>query len=304
MDGMKQVRLVFVIAVLAALAATQTLAAPKLYDMDFFFAEPHPFAPPAPAPPVQAAPRPAISQTMPAQPTQPQPAPPPATDMEPVDEVDDGDPIEPVNRFIFGFNETFLDWILGPITTLYTEFVPEPVRDGVGNLLDNVNAPVVLANDLLQAEGARALETTERFVINSVFGVAGIFDVADSWGIPKHEEDFGQTLGVWGVDEMFYVVLPLFGPSSPRDALGKLLVDDYLDPIGLWLDNTGRDKISWSLTGIGALDEYAGVRDKLAEVKETSVDYYAAVRSLYRQKREADIRNGSAVVIPDLDEGL
>lgn len=281
-------RLVLAIAVLAALPVCQALAAPKLYNMDSFFAEPHPFAP---APPPAA-----------------RPAPPPADqelDVEPeIMEEDDGDPFEPVNRFIFGFNEIFLDWVLGPITELYTEFVPEPVREGIGNLLDNINAPVVLANDLLQAEGARALETTERFIINSVFGVVGIFDVADSWGIPKHEEDFGQTLGVWGVDEMFYVVLPLFGPSSPRDAVGRFLVDDYLDPIGLWLDNTDREKISLSLTGIGALDEYAGVKDKLVEIKETSIDYYAAIRSLYRQKRESDIRNGNAVVIPDLDEGL
>ena len=300
-------RLVFAIAVLATLSVSQTLAAPKLYNMDSFFAEPHPFAAPAPAPLVQA----------PARPAGPGPAAPPAEKyVEPVDTTDDidpindsdtegdGDPIEPVNRFIFGFNEIFLDYLLGPITGLYTEYVPSTVREGIGNLLDNINAPVVLANDLLQAEGARALETTERFVVNSAFGVAGIFDVASSWGIHKHEEDFGQTLGVWGVDEMFYVVLPLFGPSSPRDAVGKFLIDDYFDPIGLWLHNTDRNEISYSLTGLDALDEYAGVRDKLKEVKETYIDYYAAIRSLYRQKREADIRNGSAVVIPDLDEGL
>ncbi len=289
-------RLVLAIAVLAALPVCQALAAPKLYNMDSFFAEPHPFAP-APPPAARPAPPPAV-RPVPAAADQ-------ELDVEPeIMEEDDGDPFEPVNRFIFGFNEIFLDWVLGPITELYTEFVPEPVREGIGNLLDNINAPVVLANDLLQAEGARALETTGRFVINSVFGVVGIFDVADSWGIPKHEEDFGQTLGVWGVDEMFYVVLPLFGPSSPRDAVGRFLVDDYLDPIGLWLDNTDREEISLSLTGIGALDEYAGVKDKLVEIKETSIDYYAAVRSLYRQKREADIKNGKGIVIPDLDEGL
>lgn len=289
-------RLVLAIAVLAALPVCQALAAPKLYNMDSFFAEPHPFAP-APPPAARPAPPPAV-RPVPAAADQ-------ELDVEPeIMEEDDGDPLEPMNRFIFGFNEIFLDWVLGPITELYTEFVPDPVREGIGNLLDNINAPVVLANDLLQAEGARALETTERFIINSAFGVAGIFDVADSWGIPRHEEDFGQTLGVWGVDEMFYVVLPLFGPSSPRDAVGRFLVDDYLDPIGLWLDNTDREEISLSLTGIGALDEYAGVKDKLVEIKETSIDYYAAVRSLYRQKREADIKNGKGIVIPDLDEGL
>jgi phospholipid-binding lipoprotein MlaA len=297
------VRLAFAIAVLAALPVSQALAAPKLYNMDSFFSEAHPFAPPTGAP--------AVPGPAPAAPTAPA-----RQVVEPLDSIDDidigngidtegdSDPLEPMNRFIFGFNEIFLDYLLGPLTDLYTVIVPSPVRDGIGNLLDNINAPVVLANDLLQAEGGRALETAERFIINSVFGAAGVFDVASSWGIPKHEEDFGQTLGVWGVDEMFYVVLPLFGPSSPRDAVGRFLVDDYFDPIGLWLENTDREEISLSLTGIGALDEYAGVKDKLVEIKETSIDYYAAVRSLYRQKREADIKNGTAIVIPDLDEGL
>ena len=102
--------------------------------------------------------------------------------------------------------------------------------------------------------------------------------------------------------EGFYLVLPIFGPSSPRDAIGKLVIDSYLDPLGLWLDNTDRDNIQYTLTGAEGLDEYAGIVDELNQVKKTSVDYYAAVRSLYRQKRKSEIRNGSILELPPIPD--
>jgi phospholipid-binding lipoprotein MlaA len=97
-------------------------------------------------------------------------------------------------------------------------------------------------------------------------------------------------------------VLPIFGPSNPRDAIGKLFVDSYFDPLGQWLDNTDQDTITYTLTGANALDEYAGIVDELDQVKKTSVDYYAAVRSLYRQKRKAEIRNGSELELPPIPD--
>ena len=126
-------------------------------------------------------------------------------------------------------------------------------------------------------------------------------------GIERHGEDFGQTLAVYGMGEGFYLVLPIFGPSSPRDAFGKLVIDPYLDPLGLWLGNTDRQNIEYTLTGAKGLDEYAGIVDELNQVKKTSVDYYAAVRSLYRQKRKTEINNGSILElppIPDLSYGI
>ena len=107
--------------------------------------------------------------------------------------------------------------------------------------------------------------------------------------------------------EGFYLVLPIFGPSSPRDAIGKFVIDSYLDPLGLWLDNTDRQNIEYALAGADGLDEYAGIVDELNQVKKTSVDYYAAVRSLYRQKRKTEINNGSFLElppIPDLSYGI
>ncbi len=224
-------------------------------------------------------------------------------DMAAVDVDDVNDPIESVNRFIFGFNEFVYDILLRPISKAYN-YLPQPVREAVSNILDNVSSPKILANDVLQGEGERALQTTGRFLINSTAGLAGLFDVAEMIGIPEHDEDFGQTLGVWGVGEGFYLVLPLFGPSSPRDAVGKLGVDYFFDPLGLWLANTDRDEIAWALVGARAVDEFAGLVDELDQIKKTSIDYYAAIRSMYRQKREAEIKNGEDVdlpPIPDLD---
>ncbi len=225
----------------------------------------------------------------------------PDIDMAAEDEDDVNDPIEPVNRFIFGFNEFFYAITLRPISKAYN-FLPQPVREAVSNVLDNVNSPVVLANDVLQGEAQRALHTAGRFLINSTAGLAGLFDVAEKIGIPEHDEDFGQTLGVWGVGEGFYLVLPLFGPSSPRDAVGKLAVDYFFNHLGLWLENTDRDEIFYALVGARAIDEYAGLVDELDQIKKTSIDYYAAIRSMYRQKRESEIKNGEDVDLPPIPD--
>lgn len=217
------------------------------------------------------------------------------------------DPLETMNRAIFDFNEGFQDVLLRPLAKFYNNSVNVTVRQGISNFLDNLSSPVIFANDLLQGEFERALTTFGRAFINTTFGIFGLADVASELGIEQHDEDFGQTLAVYGMGEGFYLVLPILGPSSPRDAIGKLVIDSYLDPLGLWLDNTDRDNIQYTLTGAEGLDEYAGIVDELNQVKKTSVDYYAAVRSLYRQKRKSEIRNGSILElppIPDLSYGI
>ncbi len=212
------------------------------------------------------------------------------------------DPLESMNRAIFDFNEVLQDAILRPAAHFYNDNVNVTVRQAISNILNNLSTPVILANDLLQGEFDRALETVVRALVNSTFGIGGIVDLAGELGLERHDEDFGQTLAVYGVDEGFYLVLPVFGPSSPRDAIGKLAIDSYLDPLGLWLDNTDRDEIVYALTAAEGLDEYAGIVDELNQVKKTSVDYYAAIRSLYRQKRKAEILNGSTLDLPPIPD--
>lgn len=218
------------------------------------------------------------------------------------DEEDVNDPLEPINRVIFEFNEFIQDAFLRPIAKLYNENVNVTVRQGIGNFLENLSSPIVIANDILQGEFERAMRTFSRTLINTTIGIGGLADAAGELGIEGHDEDFGQTLGVYGVGEGFYLVLPVFGPSSPRDVIGKMVIDNYFDPVGIWLDNTDRTKVIYSLTAAGGIDEYAGIVDELNQVKKTSVDYYAAVRSLYRQKRETEIHNGSVLELPPIPD--
>ena len=210
---------------------------------------------------------------------------------------DANDPLEPVNRAIFAFNEFIYALIIRPIADAYVLVIPQEARDGVKNALGNVRSPVVLANDLLQGEFTRAWQTTERMFINTTVGVGGVVDVAKMWGINGHDEDVGQTLAVWGVPEMFYLVLPILGPSNPRDAVGQF-ADGYLDPLSYWMSNTNREEITWGRTVLSGVDSYSRVMDDLKKLKETSIDYYAAVRSIARQKRETEIRNGAPLVTP------
>lgn len=202
------------------------------------------------------------------------------------------DPIEPTNRFIFKFNQGLDIALIKPITGLYRGIFPKIVRDGVHNFIKNLKAPVVLTNDILQGEAKRAGNTFIRFVINSTVGIAGVRDQAADWGFEGHKEDFGQTLAVWGVGEGPYLMLPVFGPSNPRDAIGKL-VDRLIDPINWWADNTGRDWVPITRTMINGIDTRDRLWDVIDDLEKSSIDFYAAMRSLYRQRRNKDISNGA-----------
>lgn len=202
----------------------------------------------------------------------------------------ENDPIEPVNRAIFGFNEVVDGVLIKPAALIYRGVVPEPARNGVRHALDNLRSPIVLANDLLQGDLNRAGVTLVRFVINSTVGVLGIFDVATDWGFPAHSEDFGQTFARWGIGEGPYLVLPILGPSNPRDATG-LAAEWFSDPFNLWMHNTDRDWVVWTRTGLNGLDWRSRNIETIDELRKTSIDFYAAVRSLYRQRRAEEIRN-------------
>ncbi len=214
------------------------------------------------------------------------------------DEVND--PLERVNRAIFGFNESVNKNLFGPVADAYNQNVPQVVRVGVKNFLTNLSSPVTIVNNLLQGEVFAAMDLMARLLVNSTVGIAGIVDVVSELDGKPRSEDFGQTLGVWGLGEGFYLVLPIFGPSSPRDLLGKFIVDPYFDPFGRWTDKTNRENISYSKQALGGVDEYSGVVDELRQIQKTSVDYYAAIRSLYRQKRRSEISNGETLDLPPI----
>ena len=203
----------------------------------------------------------------------------------------ENDPIEPFNRAVFAFNLQMDKMFLKPAGIVYRETLPQPVRTGVGNFLSNLRSPVVLANDLLQGEMDRAGNTASRFVINTTVGVLGVWDAATHFGIPGHSEDFGQTFGVWGVGEGFYLVLPIFGPSNPRDTAG-LLLEYYVDPFNLWMREENIEGWIFARSLVTGIDYRSRNLETLDELERTSLDYYVAIRSLYRQRRANEIRNG------------
>ena len=210
------------------------------------------------------------------------------------------DPIEPTNRAIFDVNLAAYDYVLEPTVKAY-RVVPEPARKGLHNMIETVRSPVLFANYVMQGDIDHAGDTVLRMIINLTAGVGGFFDVAASQGgVETHNTDFGITLGTWGVGEQFYLVLPIFGPSNPRDGIG-LAVDSVMDPLGYFTSFT-EDVVRYGVEGIDKLEPNI---DPLDEIRRTSVDFYATSRSLYRQRREAAIsgaKPGGNILAPAISQ--
>jgi phospholipid-binding lipoprotein MlaA len=210
------------------------------------------------------------------------------------------DPYEQTNRQMLVFNGKIDRYIVVPSFAVYFFLVPDPGRRGVHNFLGNITLPTIFVNDMLQGELTRGSQTAERFLINSSLGIGGLFDPARKMGIFGHGEDFGQTLAVWGVGEGPYLVLPFFGPSNPRDAVG-LATDAAIDPTNFI---HFKQHLWWS----GAreyftlLDLKGQTYQTIQGIQRSSVDYYASLRSLYRQSRDTEIRNGRPAAAQDLPE--
>ncbi len=211
------------------------------------------------------------------------------------------DPAEGLNRGIFKFNDAVDTALLRPVAMGYRKAVPQPARQGVRNFLRNLKSPQIIANNLLQGDLAGTGNSTIRMLVNTTVGLGGLFDVAGKEGIKYEEEDFGQTLGKWGVGNSPYVMLPLLGASSVRDTTG-LIVDSYADPVRLWATNTDNEGWYFAKVGVAALDKREELIDILDDMKKNSIDYYAAVRSSYAQRREALVRDESAEFsdLPDM----
>ncbi len=186
------------------------------------------------------------------------------------DSLAQNDPYEPTNRDIFDFNQKLDKNFARPIAVFYNSTVPEQIRDRFHNMLENLDEPVTFANDVLQGEPVRATQTLGRVTFNTTLGIGGMFDIASKMGIPPHSEDFGQTLGVWGSGEGPYWVLPLVGPSPPRDSAGRV-VDIFLDPL-TYARFDGYRTLAYARAGMGVLDLRARNVDTLDQIERTSVE--------------------------------
>jgi phospholipid-binding lipoprotein MlaA len=202
----------------------------------------------------------------------------------------DNDPYESMNRKVFALNQSLDKHVARPGAVFYTRVVPGPLRDGIHNFLTNIEMPVTFTNDVLQGEAHRAVDTFGRFVVNSTVGIGGLVDVAQRTGIPEHSADFGETLAVYGVNEGPFLVLPVLGPSNPRDALGYG-VDIAIDPM-TWVTFRSSTYFKLGKGVAGIVDERAQNLETLDQLEKSSLDLYATERSLYRQHREAEINHG------------
>jgi phospholipid-binding lipoprotein MlaA len=217
----------------------------------------------------------------------------------------DHDPLEPMNRAIFDFNNILDGLILEPAARMYRYVFPQLARDGIANFLDNLRTPVVLANDLMQGEFERAEMTLGRFMLNTVLGVGGIIDVGGMVGMPeRHSEDFGQTLAVYGTGPGPYLVLPLLGPSNPRDAAG-ILVDALIDPFSIVFSDAVPLEARLAQRGAMMLRFREENLETIDELKRSSIDFYAATRTLVQQLRANEIRNGAPAPLDEIyDEDI
>jgi phospholipid-binding lipoprotein MlaA len=213
----------------------------------------------------------------------------PASAQEPAEpEGDDGtavhDPWEGMNRGIFSFNEGLDRWILEPVATGWDFVMPDPVERAIARVFHNASFPVRFVNDLLQWKPLAAAQDAGRFALNTTAGIGGLFDPASEVGLPNSDEDFGQTLGVWGVPPGPYLVLPLLGPSNPRDT-GGLVVDSatlvYPYFLPFWINATS--------TAVGIVNRRSRLLETIREERAAAFDFYVAVRNAYVQRRENQV---------------
>ncbi len=212
-----------------------------------------------------------------------------------------GDPWERANRRMFAINQTLDRAVIGPLSRLTSGLTPGPIGRAVKNFLVNLNEPVVIVNDLLQARPGPAVRSAFRLLVNTTIGGLGAIDVAKGLGDPMHVNGFGDTLGRWGVHSGPYLILPVFGPSSVRDLFG-MLVDDATLPVQS-VNYPYRTEVDVTLVVIGGLNERSDVGKDLDALLEGAADPYATLRSSYLQSREAQIHGPQALPpLPEIDD--
>lgn len=207
------------------------------------------------------------------------------------------DTYEAENRAAFRFNKRLDQAILKPVADGYVKVTPAPVRRGVSNFFDNATYPDVILNSFLQGKGRQGFADSGRFLVNTTIGVLGIFDVATPMGLDKHNEDFGQTLGVWGSGEGEYIVFPFLGPSSERDAPGWLV--SYYTNLMYYV---AESSVAAPLSVLQAIDARARARGAFEYVDRAALDPYTFIREAYRQRRTYLIYDGEPPRLKFFDE--
>jgi phospholipid-binding lipoprotein MlaA len=214
------------------------------------------------------------------------------------DTLDQADPYQPFNRAVYRFNDVLDRAILKPIATLYNTVLPKPLLKGITNFFANIDTIPTVANDVLQGNIYQAANDSWRLIINSTVGILGFFDVATEIGLEPNKEDFGLTLAQWGYTHSNYLVLPFFGPSTPRDAIG-LPVDYYLFSIYPYIHPTIR---RYEIYGLGAVSRRADLLSFQNVMEEAAIDKYVFLRNAYMQRRAYLIQRNKELGDPYLEK--
>lgn len=204
------------------------------------------------------------------------------------------DPIEPLNRYFFDVNYALDALALKPVSHIYRDALPEGVKDSVSNFLTNLSQPIYFINNILQGDLNGAGDNMGAFFTNTFLGFGGLFDIAQ---LDTDDEDLGQTFAVWGIPEGPYLVLPILGPNTTREAVG-IVGEYFIDPANLVARNNDIDNFAIIRAGVSAIDKRAPSIEPLDEIEKNSIDFYAAVRSLYRQNRKSLIMDGETELTP------
>ena len=212
--------------------------------------------------------------------------------------TDPRDPFESYNRAAFEFNDSVDKYLLKPVAKGYDAITPSPVQKGVHNFFSNLDDVIVMFNDLLQLKLTQLASDTGRFLVNSTLGIGGLIDWASDMGMPKHTEDFGQTLGYWGVPEGPYFVIPFWGPSTVRDATGLLVDSAQFDPIWQQLEDgvpveRRKTSDSWNLSIAKAIEVRAALLKAEGILDEAALDRYTFIREFYLQRRLNQVYDGN-----------
>ncbi|OGT31637.1 MAG: hypothetical protein A2W28_09350 [Gammaproteobacteria bacterium RBG_16_51_14] len=209
--------------------------------------------------------------------------------------TDSRDPFEGFNRGVFKFNQTVDNALFTPVGKVYKAITPEPLDKGVTNFFSNLNDIAVVANDLMQFKPGQAVADVARFVFNSTIGLLGVFDVSTGMGLPKHNEDFGQTLARWGVGSGPYLMVPLFGPATLRDAAGFGVDRGILNPV-FYVDDT---ETQAGLLTLNYVDFKADLASAEKLLEEAALDKYEFVKNAYFEKRDTLINDGEVKALPE-----